>query len=274
MTYTNEIVLFHVRDPAPAVHFTDISGDTLFTLCVRSIRARSPHSRITLLTDGTTEMGSDYPGVEVIRDHALKTEYLMYERARMYGEHVARRANETDAMPLVFMDTDILVNRDLGEVFALPFDVGLTCRVRPGVVLNSDGIPTNTKVSPINGGVILARPTSAATAFFKEQMVRYDALHARGGIPSELTPVQDIRKWGGDQFALMNMVGRVLLEEQPELIEHAGAQVRFMDCNIYNYSPEPGVDLTPAMLTPKFIIHMKGRFKTYMPTLAQALGIG
>src|SRR5262245_35100073 len=106
MTHTNEIVLFHVRDPAPALHFGNVPNETLYNLCVRSIRARSPHSRITLLTDATTDMGSAYPDVELVRDHALKTQYLMYERARMYGEHVARRAADPSALPLVFLDID------------------------------------------------------------------------------------------------------------------------------------------------------------------------
>lgn len=271
MTYTNEVVLFHVHDPAPALHFSNVPNQTLFDLCVRSIRARSPHSRITLLTDGATDMGSNYSDIEIIRDPALKTEYLMYERARMYGVHVARRTTEPDALPLVFIDIDILVNRDLGEVFALPFDVGLTYRVEPGVLLNADGFPTNSQASPINGGVIFARPTSAAAAFFKEQMVRYDALHAQGGIPNLM--VQDIRKWGGDQFALMNMVGRVLVEKQPVSVEHAGALVRFMDSDIYNFSPEKGMEVTVPMLAPKFIFHMKGPRKQWMPMLAQWMGI-
>jgi hypothetical protein len=108
-------------------------------------------------------------------------------------------------------------------------------------------------------------------AFFKEQMARYDALHARGGIPK--TMVQDIRKWGGDQFALMNMVGRVLVEERPESIEYAGAQVRFLDCDIYNYSPEQGSQLTKAMLESKYIFHMKGPRKEWMSLLAGWMGI-
>lgn len=271
MTHTNEVVLFHVHDPFPALSFGDIPHETLFHFCVRSIRARSPHSRITLLTDGATDMGSAYPDVEVIRDTALKTECLMYERARMYGEHVARRAAEPGALPLVFMDIDTLVNRDLGEVFALPFDVGLTCRIQPGVLLNADGFPTNTQVSPINGGVIFVRPTPGAVSFFKEQMARYDALHAKGGIPNVM--VRDIRKWGGDQLALMNMVGRVLVEKQPKSIEYAGAKIRFLDCDTYNFSPENGTEVTKPMLDPKFIIHMKGRLKKLMPPLAEWMGI-
>jgi hypothetical protein len=273
MTYTNEIVLFHVRDPAPALRFSELPNETLFDLCVRSIRTRSPDSRITLLTDGATEMGNAYPDVEVIRDPALKTELLMYERARMYGEHVARRAAEPGALPLVFMDVDILVNRDLGEVFSLPFDVGLTYSLHPGIALDANDVPINTRASPINGGVIFARPTSAAAAFFKDQMARYDALHARGGFTNLMA--QDIRKWGGDQFALMSMVGRALVEKRPKLVEHAGAQVRFMECDVYNYSPFD-YDITEAnlpKLNDKFILHMKGKRKQWMPELAKTMGI-
>ena len=87
--------------------------------------------------------------------------------------------------------------------------------------------------------------------------------------------VQDIRKWGGDQFALMSMVGRALVEKRPELVEHAGAQVRFMECDTYNYSPFD-YDITEAnlpKLNGKFILHMKGKRKQWMPELAQKMGI-
>jgi hypothetical protein len=268
---TNEIVLFHVHDPEPALNFGDVTNETLFDLCVRSIRARSPSSSITLLTDAVTNIGAGYSDIQVIRDFSLKTEYLMYERARLYGEHVSRRSREDRALPIAFLDIDILVNRDLEEVFTLPFDVALTFRKQPGIVLDTNDIPINTQVSPINGGVIFAKPTAAASEFFSEQMVRYDALHIQGAIRGSM--VQDIRKWGGDQFALMNMVGRVLVEERPTSVQFSGVNVRFLDCDTYNFSPELGMTITSETIAPVFILHLKGPRKKWMPMLAKWMGI-
>lgn len=271
MASPTEIVLFHAHDPAPALYFGDVPHEALFDVCVRSIRAKSPGSRITLLTDPFTNIHARYPDVIAFRDASIRPEFIMYERARLYGEHVARRAHEGSMTPLVFLDIDIIVNRDLGGVFAAAFDVGLTCRLRQGVILNARGLPANTQESPINGGVLFARPTVAAAEFFREQMHVYDRLHAEGNIPHAMA--KDIRKWGGDQFALMAMVGRELFAKRSETLKYGEATVRFFDCGTYNFTPDADTQMSHAMLADKYILHMKGPRKKLMPQLAQWMGI-
>lgn len=270
MENTTEIVLFHVHDPAPALNFGDVPNELLFDICVRSIRAKSPSSAITLLTDDATTLGANYPDVEIIRS-AVNTDFIMYERSRLYAEHVARRTREGSARNMAFLDIDIIVNRDIAGVFTEAFDVGLTFRIEPGLRLDERGIPLNTAASPINGGVIFARPTAAASAFFTEQMRVYDALHKEGNFA--VTLAKDIRKWGGDQFALMAIAGKALLVEAKSTAAIASAQVRFLPCDLYNFTPEDGAEITPALLAPCFIIHMKGPRKKAMPALAQWMGI-
>lgn len=274
MTISSEIVLFHVDPPhPPPLHFTDIPHRVLFELCVRSIRHYSPSSRIVLLTDETTQIAAACPDVECIRHFGIRTEWMMYERSRLYLEHVIRRHKEGSARGIVLMDTDIVVARDLSEIFALAFDAGLTVRHVPGTELDDFGVPRNTgAASPINGGVVFAKPTQGAVSFFTEQMRMYDHLHEHAHL-SFGAAVSDIRSWGGDQFALMAMVGRQLLQQAPQTLEHRGALVRFFDCDRYNFSPELNGSATVDYLRTKYIIHMKGPRKNFMPALAHALGI-
>lgn len=270
MQYTNEIVLFHVEDPQPARHNFTTPNATLFDVCIRSIRANSPGSRIVLLTAPGTHLHAAYPDV-VCMAEPVNTGQIMYERSRMYKDFVALRCAEGSTLPITLMDIDIIVNRDLADVSALPFDVGLTWIFLPHVELDARGLATNTQISPINGGVIFCRPTPAACAFFTEQMRMFDRLHAEGNIPQNLTT--DIRKWGGDQYALMAMLGKTLFARRGGTTHHAGALVRFFPSDIYNYTPPKDTKFAREMFAPKYLIHMKGRMKDLMLPLAQWLGI-
>lgn len=276
MSNATEIVLFHVDDPNPARFSGD--GNTLynviFNLCIRSIRHFSPGSTITLVTDENTRINDPYPDLTVIRSY-VDTDRIMYERSRLYKEHVERRSAEQGAPSMAFLDTDIFVMRDLAPVFSPEFDVALTTRLTQDTVLNEHGMYDQTKsVSPINGGVLFAKPTNGAVAFFREHMRVYDELHGRGELAfHQGGEPTDIRKWGGDQFAYMAMVGKDLQANRPSPFVHKDALVRFYDCDTYNYSPDMNSAVTYEQLTSKYVVHMKGRRKVFMPAVAKMLNI-
>jgi hypothetical protein len=71
----------------------------------------------------------------------------------------------------------------------------------------------------------------------------------------------------------MNMVGRVLVEERPTSVQFSGVNVRFLDCDTYNFSPELGMTITSETIAPVFILHLKGPRKKWMPMLAKWMGI-
>jgi hypothetical protein len=264
---TNEIVLFHVDDPLPAVVFSGVSSQLQFDLCMQSIARRSQSSRVTLLTDSRTDLRCDNSSLSILRSE-VSLELLMLERTRLYLEHVRRRANEGALVPITLMDIDILVARDLGGVFdGEDFDVGLTVRFPPGLVLDDDGLPVNTMISPINGGVIFVRPNAASVAFFEEMLSKILMLHKKGVYAPKLAG--DIRKWGGDQFALMHMLGKRLIADRPNVINHAGVKVRFFSCETHNYSPDTIGEISRDRLSETFILHLKGPRKDWMPGVAR-----
>ncbi len=267
----HEIVFFHAHDPAPALNFGDTSAETMFDVCVRSIRARSP-SRMTLLTNLHTELGKNHADVERTVDASLDTRVLIYEKARLYTEHLARRVAEGADACITFLDIDIIVTRDLSEAFAADFDVGLTVRIPEGITLDANHLPHNTPTSPINAGVIFCRPTKPALAFMQEMLRVFNRLHEEGAVPASAM-VPDMKKWGGEQYAMMNMVGRELVEKRPETLRYGETLVRFFDCDTYNFTPQIGVQLSAEELAPKYVLHMKGPRKHTMPSLAQWLGI-
>lgn len=224
MTKTNEIVIFWTQDPHP-YHESQKCPPESVKVCLRSIRSRSPSSHIVLLTDPHFHFGEEEDDIEYVR-RDIRTEHLMYERERLYEEHLRLRHQQKSSLGITFMDVDIIVNKDLGEVFKEPFDIGLTVWVHPDMRLDERGIPVDSSLpSPINGGVIFCRPTEAAVEFFREHMNMYDRLHQEGGFAPGFSP--DIRKWSGGQFAFMAMLGKEVVEKGAETVSYGNTLVNF-----------------------------------------------
>lgn len=209
----------------------------LIQMMFASARHLHPGSRCTVLTTPQTDL-SDLPDWIGRVPSEANADTLMRDRM---AAQVSFLANDHFDLPIVLIDSDILVTRPLTEVFDLDFDVGLTWR--------------EIKTMPFNGGVIFLnnRRPEAVNKFVKSVFDIFGARHAHRS------------KWFGDQTAIAEYVG-LLAEEilsNPK-VEIEGVLVSFFPCEIYNYSPDNALAGVRDPLSAKAILHFKGDRKRFM----------
>ncbi len=145
-------------------------------------------------------------------------EGIMYFRAKCYAAF-----NE----PGIYLDTDILIRRDLSPLMALDFDVALTKRTHE--VITPNGVDVGS-LMPYNGGFIGVKDKT----FWPEvvdRMAGYDP---------------DSQKWYGDQVALVEAAkGRNIIELPTKLYNRIVKKVN--------------LDVSGA-----WVLHFKGRGKEVM----------
>jgi len=291
MASRNEIVLFFVEDKAQeikaALPFSEavkkqITDAQMFRLCVQSIRQRMPDSRITLITDGATQIHEGCDDVTVIRDTAITMSTLITGRVRVSRDYLARCVRESDAGTVIFMDTDILVNLDLMDAFREDFDVGFTVSFDPSLAYSERGIPINSQKTPVNGGVMFARANQAALDFYTAWVENIHTQKDSDDFAEYGTYAEDVKKfyyqWWGAQHVLQLMLGRGIKAGRTTM-ESAGARVRLFERDIYNFSPRYqagktgslSIDITPQDFKMRYVFHMKGPRKVLMQNLAEAM---
>jgi len=126
-----------------------------------SARVTHPNCRLVILTDSTTQLDVDGltpslpgPPVELIRMAGMNKKEEMLSRMKA---RIRFLSQEKGMHHLIFLDTDMLVVKDMSSVFSLhEFEVGATWRREEG--------------QPINGGMVFvpAGATKAAKLFFEE----------------------------------------------------------------------------------------------------------
>lgn len=122
-----------------------------------------------------------------------------------------------------FVDTDTVIQKPLPEINA---DIALTWR--PQKILGSH----------FNGGVMYSGENGAE--FFDRCLTAY--------------PLEgDV--WGGDQYALTAIAG----DRGPGDYDLDGLTLKVIPCDPYNYSPEPGENVSD-----KVVAHYKGHRKQFM----------
>lgn len=169
----------------------------------------------------------------------------MYSRMRGYR---ALAMSGKLAGPVLFLDTDVHLNRPFTPVFTGDFDVGLTYRNEIGQWH-----------MPINEGVMLASSGAAPALrrFFDTTLGLYETLaaieapRARYGF--------DIRKWRGGQLSLAKFIDWARPPLAPELRTIAGVRIKFLPCTEYNHTVRKGAD--PAKFAGKWALHYKGDIK-------------
>lgn len=125
----------------------------------------------------------------------------------------------------VFMDNDAFPNADLRDV---PIDkIGLTERQLENFM-------------PINEGVIFARPSEEARAFFRAYVGTFENL-----VQSISIEGKGVTWWGG-QIALN------LIRDMPG--------VTLLPCDTWNFSPEAKQEYTWGDLDSRRVIHIKGKW--------------
>lgn len=206
------------EQPYVKVTFLHVGEDlTLPTLMVESVLKAMQGVEIIQLTDMVTPQIKGVRGV--IRkpyDGNLMT-FRMQHLAELEGAWIT-------------LDTDVLVLKDLREVFnkGYAFDVALTRRY--GKILDGDGIDI-VAYMPYNTGVMFSNNRS----FWKDA---YKAL---------LRMPESAHKWWGDQLSV-------------RLAAESGKfNVLELDCDTYNYTPKDEQERKDC-----FVLHFKGKRKDWM----------
>lgn len=138
------------------------------------------------------------------------------------------------AHPVVLVDTDVLIARDLNEAFDGSFDIGLTNRDNP--------------VAPINNGAmyLAAGAKEAALRFFTQALALCKA------------------HWGGDQEAIGQAAAPV--PKRNCIKRRCGCRMAFLDMRLYNVTPRK--EGAKHQRGP-FVVHFKGDRKGWMKTYAE-----
>lgn len=211
-------------------------------LAVRSIRLHYPEAAVVLLTNPLGREAALPAGIRVVAE-PVDLERIMFERIRMYRDHVRAAPDSTQ---LVFLDTDMLVIRRFDEILAPGADLSVTVRrILP---------------APVNGGLIVVDTANhrRVAGFFDRFVACYD------GLPEEE------KRWDGDQTAL-----RILLDapvarlKRIEVGERDGLVVRFAPARIFNNTPRR-LFLKLGLIRPGArLLHFKGGRKGRMAAYAR-----
>lgn len=184
-------------------------------IMVASVRAAMPGASIVQMTDFATKK---VLGVgEVIRKEWDRRLLMPYRLLHL---------KEFPPANAVFLDADVVVQKDLRPLFQDEFDIGLTYRDETDPSLRKS--PAAYQMMPFNAGVMLSRPSGRE--FWTE------AHRVCLAMP------EDRQQWFGDQLAIKEVAARTTLK------------VKQYPCALFNYSPSRwGEDLSD-----KFVIHYKG----------------
>lgn len=221
------------------------------------IKVSMPRSDIFILTDPASNfpvVPSNAVVMHIPGDYSRNNlmlqrikSYIDFLEARLSG-HIGKQ-NQVDHF--IFTDSDIAVVDDLGDVVENypDFHIGLTFR--------------NNKDQPLNSGIILVRGTdeaiSKAKAFLEEVLEVYKSMFMKAA------------RMLGDQLALAWIVkNQPLFDAQrfrnPKafVAEVHRAQVLFLPCAIYNWTPPEGAGQFHGMPEDVKVIHFKGSRKRLM----------
>ena len=116
-------------------------------IMVASVRAAMPHARIVQMTDYATK---PVTGV----DHAIRKRWDGKTLMTYRLEHL----KDFPPGDAVFLDADVVVQKDLAPLFEDEFDIGLTYRdaTDPSLLLTPQAYET----MPFNTGVVLSRASA------------------------------------------------------------------------------------------------------------------
>ena len=228
---------------------------TTLTAFAEAFALSNPLATLILVTDTKTPL-PEIPGRHRIVRAEFDSNRLMFERQRAFSALLQSRLF---AKPVVFLDSDVVVTRDLATVFEQDFDVGLTYRAA-----------TNTlyALMPANEGVIFANSANPASAigFFQAVLNHYRALAEHPDVLKWYPG--GIWCWRGGQLALNSVgVGWKLIRDDAgtRFADREGARVAFLPCHRYNRTLR-GLDGNGLQeLKESYAIHFKGDRKSAIP---------
>ncbi len=225
------------QGPHPKANLANLRYVRNIELLFRSVNVFHPHSRLSLLTSASTDLTT-------LKMHYLRLDSEIDPKALMLSRSLAQQYmvhNDDFNLPIVLIDSDILINGSLESVFEQDFDVALTWRKSVNM--------------PINGGLLILnnRRTDVVRKFFDDFVAIYREKYIDGA------------GWYGDQLALRDVCGVTYREMRDrKLIEVDGCKVLFLPCDHYNFTPEDSYTAVMNPISNAVVLHFKGYRKRFM----------
>jgi Tfp pilus assembly protein PilF len=248
-----DIVFFHVDLPgATASPFEKPDYRMMLVQAAAIARQRAPGARIVLLTDERTDPPAELRVDRIVRGK-VDGARLMSDRMRLERDFLA---SGTAAGGVVFLDSDVAINRSPEEIFDGSFDVALTWRGNP-------------PDAPFNGGVALYRTGPAAIRFYDHLIETHAALEQYPAVIARFP--EGMARWWGHQLAMAATVGwNEFARRRSDRLAIDGAAVRFLSSDDYNFAMDPALP-TPPGLDRRFFIHFKGSRKAGLARYAETV---
>lgn len=224
---------------------------------INFIQVSMPKSNVIILSDPTAGMSFHRVNVSLL---PIKGDYsremLMLQRIKSYIDFLQMKYEDhfqgkNHVNHYIFTDSDVAVVSDLGDMFQMypNFHLALTFR--------------NNKDQPLNSGFIAVRGTRdgilKAKIFLQEVLEVYISKYMKAS------------RMLGDQLALAWVIKShpsfdVKKFRKPETFmdEIHGAQVLFLPCAIYNWTPPEGAGQFHGMPLDVKVVHFKGSRKRLM----------
>lgn len=198
-----------------------------------------PNCRKVVLSNLNTDLSYLSTDVEVYR-YEFDLQQIMYSRLLCQLQFLQHHDFQTD---VIFLDSDIIINSNLEDIFAKQdFDLALTFRKFP--------------IMPINGGIIYIskQHKNLVIDFFQKVLNIYQNKYLENA------------QWWGDQYALAETIGYHNLQNIASdfKLDLEGVNIRLLDCDTYNFSPDYMNDLDVFCPLNQRVIHFKGPRKKFM----------
>jgi hypothetical protein len=202
--------------------------------------------KLTVLTSARTNLNGI--GVTFDRvDGQFNPASVMQDRA---VAHVAYLDRCDFSTPILLLDSDILINASLDQLWSRDFDIALTWRM--------------SEVMPLNGGVLFVsnRRPEIVRSFFRRYLSIFQQRYA------------DQAQWFGDQMALRDAVGLSFSElssrSDTVVITEEGAKCLLLPAHTFNRSPGNRLSKIVKPIRDAAVLHFKGERKRLMKLYWQA----
>ena len=253
------IFCFSVPPPRPELH---ANYWAVFEAMARSAQRAIQGARVILSTSPDAPVPESLSIDRILRFGPPSTpREIMVWRLAATAQYLASGFFDRDS---VLIDQDLVFLDDPRHVFAAPFDLALTWREVNEGVRTPDG---HHIWHPVNAGVIFCRHAAQPRVhgFFAQALSGVIALN------------EEMRVWYGDQEIFLRLIGRAAFARfpPPEYVEAAGAQIRLLPGEIYNFTYGHAATVADIPTQGKSIIHFKGARKPQMLEFAaKVLGLG
>jgi hypothetical protein len=231
----------------PNFHDKGFDYEQILNLAFRSARVFHPECRLVLLTSLQHKSAFSQEiseTVEIFRydvDHTQPIVWRSWAELKFLEQH-------DFSSHIVMMDSDMLINANLEDIFEENFDVGLTY---------NGGKSKADKKMPINGGlkIVHAHKRDAAIAFSQKIYELCNSEH-----------LAQYRTWWGDQYALIEAIGNDNFwhRDSDRILSEGGGSILLLPCNKYNFSPTCKAKAIRKKWNDKKIIHFRGPRKQLM----------